>query len=56
MQWHRCFSFICMFVDRCLSLCTFSFVIVLSVLRFTNSDYPFGHRVNLATNPVISHE
>ena len=30
------------FVDRCLSLCTFSFVIVLSVLRFTDSDYPFG--------------
>ena len=30
------------FVDRCLSFCTFSFVIVLSVLRFTDSDYPFG--------------
>jgi hypothetical protein len=31
------------FVDRCLSFCTFSFVIVLSVrLLFTDSDYPFG--------------
>jgi hypothetical protein len=31
------------FVDRCLSFCTFSFlVIVLSVLRFTDSDCPFG--------------
>jgi hypothetical protein len=28
------------FVDLCLSL--FFFVIGLSVLRFTNSDYPFG--------------
>jgi len=32
------------FVDRCLSFCTFSFgVTVLSViLRYTDSDYPFG--------------
>ena len=31
------------FVDRCLSFCTFSFGIVLSVLfRYTDSDYPFG--------------
>ena len=31
------------FVDRCLSFCTFSFAIVLSVLlRYTDSDYPFG--------------
>ena len=28
------------FVDRCLSVCTFSFLFVL--LRFTDSDYPFG--------------
>jgi hypothetical protein len=32
-----------MFVDRCLSFCTFSFLaIVLSVLRFMDSDYPFS--------------
>ena len=31
------------FVHRCLSFCTFFFVIVLSVLlRYTDSDYPFG--------------
>ena len=31
------------FVDRCLSFCTFSLVIVLSVLlRYTDSDCPFG--------------
>jgi hypothetical protein len=30
------------FVDRCLSFCTFFFAIVLSVLGFTDSDYPFG--------------
>jgi hypothetical protein len=30
------------FVDRCLSLCTFLLAIVLSVLRYTDSDYPFG--------------
>jgi hypothetical protein len=29
------------FVDRCLSFCPFM-AIVLSVLRFTYSDYPFG--------------
>ena len=34
--------FVC-FVDRCLSFCTFSFGLVLSVLlRYTDSDYPFG--------------
>jgi hypothetical protein len=31
------------FVDPCLSFCPFSLSIVLSVLlRFTDSDYPFG--------------
>jgi hypothetical protein len=31
------------FVDRCLSFCTFFWAIVLSVLlRYTDSDYPFG--------------
>ena len=31
------------FVDRCLSFCTFSLAIVLSVLlRYTDSDYLFG--------------
>jgi hypothetical protein len=30
------------FVDRCLSFCTFFLSIVLSVLRFTDSDYLFG--------------
>jgi hypothetical protein len=31
------------FVDRCLSLVLYLLVIVLSVvLRFTDSDYPFG--------------
>ena len=31
------------FVDLCLSFCSFSLAIVLSVrLRFTDSDYPFG--------------
>jgi hypothetical protein len=31
------------FVDPCLSFCTFSFGIVLSVLlRYADSDYPFG--------------
>jgi hypothetical protein len=30
------------FVDRCLSFCTFLLVIVLSVLRYTDSDCPFG--------------
>ena len=29
------------FVDRCLIFCTFSLVIILSVPRFTDSDYPF---------------
>jgi hypothetical protein len=36
------YSYVC-FVDRCLSFCTFSFGIVLSVLhRYTDSDCPFG--------------
>jgi hypothetical protein len=30
------------FVHRCLSFCHFVLVIVLSVLRFTDSYYPFG--------------
>ena len=31
------------FVDRCLSFCTISLAIVLSVLlRYMDSDYPFG--------------
>ena len=30
------------FVDRSLSFCLFSFGIVLSVLRYTDDDYPFG--------------
>jgi len=30
------------FVDRCLSFVLFLLVIVLSVLRITDSDYPFG--------------
>ena len=31
------------FVDRCLASCSFLLAIVLSVLlRFTDSDYPFG--------------
>ena len=34
--------YVCL-VDRCLSFCLFSLVIVLSVLlRYTDSDYPFG--------------
>ena len=33
--------FIC-FVDCCLYFCTFSLAIMLSVLRYTDSDYPFG--------------
>ena len=30
------------FVDRCLSFVLFVLAIVFSVLRFTDSDYPFG--------------
>jgi len=30
------------FVDRCLSFCLFSFGIVLSVLRYTDYDYPLS--------------
>ena len=37
----RTFVLYVCFVDRCLSLCT-CFAIVLSVLRYTNFDYPFG--------------
>ena len=33
--------YIC-FVDRCLSFCTFFPAIVLSVLRYMDSDFPFG--------------
>ena len=33
-------NFMCNFVDRCLSF--FFLAIVLSVLRFTDSDYPLG--------------
>jgi hypothetical protein len=43
--WGSCysiFSFMCnFFVDRCLSFCTFSFGHCI-LLRFTDSDYPFG--------------
>ena len=39
----RCLVLCVCFVDRCLSFCTFFLLaIVLSVLRFTDSDYPFG--------------
>ena len=31
-----------MFVDHCLTFCPFSFVIVWSVLRFSDSNYSFG--------------
>ena len=34
-------SYAC-FVDRCFSLCTFFLAIVLSVLRYTDTDCPFG--------------
>ena len=30
------------FVDYCLSVCTLSLAIVLSVLQYKDSDYPFG--------------
>jgi hypothetical protein len=30
------------FVDRVLSFCTFRLAIMLSGLRYTDSDYPFG--------------
>ena len=38
----RSFVLCVCFVNRCLSFCPFLLAIVLSVLRFTNSDYPFG--------------
>jgi hypothetical protein len=41
----QCLVLYVCFVDRCLSFCTFSFflAIVMSVLlRYTDSDYPFG--------------
>ena len=46
------------FADRWLSLCTFSFGHVLSVLllRYTNSDYPFGiFKLSLLDVYVIFH-
>jgi hypothetical protein len=49
------------FVDPCLSFCTFSFGIVLSVLlRYADSDYPFGifklfnHRLLLSPWSVVT--
>jgi len=30
------------FVDRYLSFCTFSFAVLSVLLRYTDSDYPFG--------------
>jgi hypothetical protein len=36
LVWYECFP------DRCLSFCAFFLVIVLSVLRYTVSDCPFG--------------
>ena len=49
------------FVDRCLSVCTFSFTIMLSVLlRLTDSDYPFSmfklflHSVDLGSGSNIN--
>jgi hypothetical protein len=39
----RSFVLYVCFVDRCLLFCTFFGAIVLSVLlRYTDSDYPFG--------------
>jgi hypothetical protein len=40
----RSFVLYVCFVDHCFSFCTFSFghCNVLSVLRYTDSDYPFG--------------
>ena len=44
------------FVDRCLSFCTFSLAIVLSVLRYTDSDYPFGIFKLFLNNMTIKEE
>jgi hypothetical protein len=38
----RFLAFCVCFVDRCLPFCPFPLVIVLFVLRFTDSDIPFG--------------
>ena len=37
------------FLDRCLSFCTFSLAIVLSVLRCTDSDYSLWQPQTLLT-------
>jgi hypothetical protein len=43
------------FVDCCLSFCPFLLAIVLFVLRFTHSDYPFGmwHRYFITVSQVM---
>ena len=48
-QWGSCYS---IFSSLCRSLFVFVFLlaIVLSVLRFTDSDYPFGNIKNLGMN------
>jgi hypothetical protein len=44
-----------MFVFHCLSICPFLLVIVLFVLRFTASDYPFGILdLRLLITPLVS--
>ena len=53
------------FVGHCLSFCTFLLAIVLSVLRYTDFDYPFGifklllhmkiHRNQIINISVFSH-
>jgi hypothetical protein len=52
------FSIFCVvcFVDLCLSVCPFSFGLVLSVLlRFMDSDYPFGILdLRLLITPLVS--
>ena len=54
-EWSSCysiFSFMCMFVDRCLSL--FLLDIVLSVLlRYTDSDYPLLVSSNSSSKQII---
>jgi hypothetical protein len=51
--WGSCyaiFSYMSMFVDRCLFLNTFFLLaIVLSVLRYTDSDYPLWYLQTLLT-------
>jgi hypothetical protein len=39
----RSLVFMQFFVDRCLSICSVSFVVLSVFLRFTNSDYPFWY-------------